>query len=97
MLHCTFQTLPCAAPAATPEQKGEGVLINIGSVAALKGVPDEAAYAASKAGLRGWSQACYEVPAYAAVAVVWFLVAAAVAVMVCLLSVWGTGVGGAGS
>lgn len=42
-------------------QKGSGCIINLSSVAALKGAPDEAAYAASKFGLRGWSLAMYEV------------------------------------
>ncbi|GAB4814231.1 hypothetical protein N2152v2_001277 [Parachlorella kessleri] len=41
-------------------KKGGGCIINMGSVAAQKGVPDEAAYSASKFGIRGWSYACYE-------------------------------------
>lgn len=61
-------TLPCPPASLPPPQKGGGAIINLSSVAALKGVPDEAAYCTSKAGMRGWSLACYQVssaPRYA--------------------------------
>ena len=36
-----------------------GVIINIGSVAAVEGMTDSGAYAATKHALRGWSLSCY--------------------------------------
>ena len=52
-----------AAPAVPAAQRGGGCIVNLASVAALHLSPDEAAYASSKAGMRGWSLACYEVGA----------------------------------
>lgn len=39
----------------------EGLIINLGSVAALEPMKSTPVYAASKWGLRGWSLSCYEV------------------------------------
>lgn len=39
---------------------GRGSIVNIGSVAGLKGVADEGAYSVSKWAVRGWSAGCYE-------------------------------------
>eukprot|EP00921_Rhytidocystis_pertsovi_P002834 GHVQ01004774.1.p1 GENE.GHVQ01004774.1~~GHVQ01004774.1.p1 ORF type:complete len:219 (+),score=25.47 GHVQ01004774.1:481-1137(+) len=36
-----------------------GVIINIGSIAAIEGMQGEGLYSATKFGLRGWSQHCY--------------------------------------
>lgn len=41
-------------------KKERGIIINIGSVAAIEGMKRGAAYAAAKHGLRGWSLSCYE-------------------------------------
>ncbi|KAI7840447.1 hypothetical protein COHA_005873 [Chlorella ohadii] len=51
-----------AAPVCLPSpfKTGRGHIINLGSVAGLKGVGDEGAYSASKWALRGWSNSCYE-------------------------------------
>lgn len=40
--------------------KGEGWIINIGDVQGCHSGPRDAAYAATKHGLRGWSMSCYE-------------------------------------
>jgi len=40
--------------------QGYGHIINIGDVEGSHSGPHHPAYAASKAGLRGWSNACYE-------------------------------------
>ncbi len=45
------------APAMRAAQRG--TIINIGSVAAIEGMTENGAYAASKHGLRGWSLSCY--------------------------------------
>ena len=42
------------------KSNGWGVIINIGSVAAVEGMKTAGAYAASKHGLRGWSLSCYQ-------------------------------------
>lgn len=39
----------------------EGLIINLGSVAALEPMKSTPVYAASKWGIRGWSLSCYEV------------------------------------
>ena len=39
---------------------GGGAIINIGSVAAIEGMTDAGAYAATKHALRGWSLSCYQ-------------------------------------
>lgn len=41
-------------------QREKGIIINIGSVAAIEGMKRGGAYAATKHGLRGWSLSCYE-------------------------------------
>ena len=41
-------------------EKGEGAIVNIGSVAALEGMKGGGAYAVSKFGIRGWSLSTYE-------------------------------------
>lgn len=51
--------LPRAA--VPPPTAGVGQIVNIGSVAGLKGVADEGSYSATKWAMRGWSTACYEV------------------------------------
>ena len=40
-------------------EKKEGIIINIGCVAAIEPLTDGCAYAASKHGVRGWSNSCY--------------------------------------
>jgi short-subunit dehydrogenase len=45
------------APAMIERERG--VIVNLGSVAALEGMQGAGAYAASKFGLRGWSLSCY--------------------------------------
>jgi len=40
-------------------KKGGGLIINIGSIAAIEGMTHFPAYAATKHGLRGWSLSCY--------------------------------------
>ena len=41
-------------------ETGAGVIINMGSVAAIEPMTMACAYAASKHGLRGWSLSCYQ-------------------------------------
>lgn len=41
-------------------QNERGTIINIGSVAAIEGMTDSGAYAATKHALRGWSLSCYQ-------------------------------------
>ena len=41
-------------------EKGDGYIINIGDVEGVHSGPHHAAYAASKAGLYGYTMACYE-------------------------------------
>ncbi|KAL3138522.1 hypothetical protein ABBQ32_006307 [Trebouxia sp. C0010 RCD-2024] len=41
-------------------EKKEGLIINLGSVAALEPMKSTPVYAASKWGIRGWSLSCYE-------------------------------------
>jgi len=42
------------------QQRERGTIINIGSIAAIEGMTNSGAYAASKHALRGWSLSCYE-------------------------------------
>jgi len=46
--------------APTMEAREYGVIINLGSVAAIEGMTDGGAYAATKHALRGWSLSCYQ-------------------------------------
>ncbi|OUR86892.1 hypothetical protein A9Q81_27580 [Gammaproteobacteria bacterium 42_54_T18] len=42
------------------KDKESGIIINLGSVAAIEGMSSVGAYAATKHGLRGWSLSCYQ-------------------------------------
>lgn len=42
-------------------KKGGGVIINMGSIAAMEPIPSLSAYSTSKYGLRGWSLNCHEI------------------------------------
>jgi 3-oxoacyl-[acyl-carrier protein] reductase len=42
------------------EKNERGTIINLGSVAAIEGMTDSGAYAATKHALRGWSLSCYQ-------------------------------------
>ena len=42
-------------------KKGAGIIINMGSIAAIEPMPILSAYSASKFGVRGWSLNCYEI------------------------------------
>lgn len=48
----------CCTSVATESQ--EGLIINLGSVAALEPMKSTPVYAASKWGIRGWSLSCYD-------------------------------------
>lgn len=42
------------------KEKESGIIINLGSIAAIEGMSGAGAYAATKHGLRGWSLSCYQ-------------------------------------
>jgi len=42
------------------KENESGIIINLGSIAALEGMTGVGAYAATKHGLRGWSLSCYQ-------------------------------------
>lgn len=50
-----------AVTASGQVQRGEGLIINMGSMAAVRPTPAQCAYSTCKWGLRGWSLGCQEV------------------------------------
>ena len=61
MVHSSLLRVICRILAPHLAKRNPGYIINIGSQAGLHASKGNAAYAASKWGMTGWSQSCFEV------------------------------------